>query len=332
MKQLCLQILVVSFAAFAPASSSAQQAPPLQSSLEELHVREIPKGGGSVGFGFDAFWVASSGRLTRIGSDGHGMAETLLASNGGPCREIAVGEGAVWVPDCGRGVIYKVDPASLRVKLQIDTDMFTSEGSIGVGHGAVWVITADPGERTLTRYSAATGETLAEILLPGAGSGVIVDFGSVWVTAAGKGELYQINPQTNAIASTTKLGGLPRSFASGESSIWVLNEAAGAVQRIDGRTGLLLSTIALGKPGTGRIVAGGGFVWVTTTGTILSQIDPQSNTLVRTFTSEGPGGMNCQGGIRYGGGFIWLAGFRLQRVQPPAAGTFQRNGRLATPP
>jgi virginiamycin B lyase len=332
MKQLCFSILMsVSFVAFDPPTSSAQDAPPFQSSYDELDVREIPKGGGSVGFGFNAFWVASAGRLTRIGSDGHDMAETILASSGGPCRGVAVGEGAVWVPDCGRGLIYKVDPASMRVTLEIDTDMFTSEGSIGVGHGAVWVVTADPGERTLTRYSAATGETLAEILLPGAGTGVIVDFGSVWVTAAGKGELYQIDPQMNAIVSTAKLGGLPRSFTSGEGSIWVLNEASGAVQRIDGRTGLLLSTIAVGKPGTGDIVAGGGFVWVTMIGTVLSQIDPQSNTLVRTFTTEGRGGMKCQG-IKYGGGSIWLAGFRLQRVQAPEAGTSRTKSPSAISP
>jgi streptogramin lyase len=325
MKQLCLPILMaVGFVALTPPALPAQEALPLEISFGELDVREIPKGGRFVGFGFDAFWVASAGRLTRIAADDDSMTETLLASSGGPCRGVATGEGAVWVPDCGSGTIYKVDPESLRVTLQIETDMFSSEGSIGVGHGAVWVVTTDPGERTLTRYSAATGEKLAEILLPGAGSGVIVDFGSVWVTAAGKGELYQIDPQSNAIASTTKLGGLPRFFTSGEGSIWVLNEASGAVQRIDGRTGHLVSTIAVGKPESGDITAGGGFVWVTMTGTILSQIDPNSNRIVRTFASDALG-WRCWG-IRYGGGSIWLIGSPLQRVQPPTAGTSKTNG------
>ena len=324
MKQLCLPILMaVSFVVLSQVTSVAQEAPPLQSSFAELDVREVPKGARHVGFGFDAFWVASAGRLTRIEADGEGMSETLLASSGGPCRGVAIGEGAVWVPDCGSGTIYKVDPVSLRVRLQIETDMFSSEGSIGVGHGAVWVVTADPGERTLTRYSAATGEKLAEILLPGAGSGVIVDFGSVWVTAAGKRELYQVNPQVNAIASTTKLGGLPRVFTSGEGSIWVLNEGLGAVQRIDGRTGLLVATIAVGKPGLGDITAGGGFIWVTMTGAILSQIDPSSNTMVRTFTSDSLGWRKW--GIRYGGGSIWLVGSPLQRVQLPKPDTSKTN-------
>jgi hypothetical protein len=65
-------------------------------------------------------------------------------------------------------------------------------------------------------------------------------------------------------------------------------------------------------------------------GTILSQIDPQSNTLVRTFTTEGPGG-KCQG-IKYGGGSIWLAGFRLQRVQAPEASTSRTKGPSAISP
>ena len=83
------------------------------------------------------------------------------------CRDIGIGEGAVWVPDCGKGVIFKVDPGSERVVLTLSVEMFTNEGSIGVGEGAVWVMTPERGGKTLTRLNAATGDVEATIALPG---------------------------------------------------------------------------------------------------------------------------------------------------------------------
>jgi hypothetical protein len=41
--------------------------------------------------------------------------------------------------------------------------------------------------------------------------------------------------------------------------------------------------------------------------------------------------MKCQG-IKYGGGSIWLAGFRLQRVQAPEAGTSRTKSPSAISP
>ena len=80
--------------------------------------------------------------------------------------------------------ILKVDPQSNSVVLSITTNFFGSRGSIGVGEGAVWVITFDDHDKTLTRYNAFSGAEEARIALPRAGKGVLVAHGSVWVTAS----------------------------------------------------------------------------------------------------------------------------------------------------
>ena len=49
--------------------------------------------------------------------------------------------------------------------------MFGGQGSIGVGEGAVWVVTAEDRDRTLTRYSASSGAEEAKIALPRPGKG-----------------------------------------------------------------------------------------------------------------------------------------------------------------
>ena len=183
---------------------------------------------------------------------------------------MGIGEGAVWVPATGRGLILKVDPIANKLIQTIEAKMLDPEGSIGVGEGGVWVLTAaeagDTADRNLTRYNPKSGAIDAIIPLPSYSAGVVVDFGSVWVTGHGRGELYRIDPQSNTIVSTLKLHEGPRFIASGEGSIWVLNHSDGTVQRIDGKTGELLATIETGLsfPNLrgGDIVCGGGYVWV----------------------------------------------------------------------
>ena len=122
------------------------------------------------------------------------------------------------------------------------------EGSIGVGEGAIWVVTEEDDHKYLTRFNAGTGAEEAKISLPG-GIGVVVDYGYVWVTDEKEGELYRIDPRTNSIASATPLHGNPRFITSGEGSVWVLNQSDGTVQRVDGRTGEVAATIETGGPG-----------------------------------------------------------------------------------
>ena len=289
---------------------------PQKIAIGDLMVRQIDKGGEFLGFGFDALWVASAGRLTRVDAATTAITDLVLEHSGGPCRNIGIGEGAVWVPDCGSGTVYKVDQAGNSMVLKIAADMFSREGSIGVGEGAVWVVTADAGERTLTRFDAVTGASLAEIRLPGSSSGVVVAYGSVWVTATAKGELYRIDPATNKVRSVIKLGGNPKFLVSEQGSIWVFNEAFGTVQRVDGATGQITATIEAGGPGTGDISAGGGSIWVSSAGLGLGQIDPAQNRVIRAYEFERLYS-KCFG-MRFGAGALWFIASRLYRVQLPS--------------
>jgi len=294
-------------------------APGLSSAAEEVPAdklviqAKIPKGGDFMGFGFDSLWIVSGLKLVRVSAADNSAAEIELPGTIGKYRGIAVGEGAVWVPDVGAETVYKIDPASNTVVGTFPTFMLGSEGSVGAGEGAVWLTTADDHDKTLIRYNAATGAEEARIALPGPGIGVVVDFGSVWVTGYQKNELYRVDPKTNAVIVTIKLHERPRFIASGENSIWVLNQGDGTVQRVDGKTGELLATIETGLSGNGGdIVCGGGYVWVTMPGTPVAQIDPGTNTLIRAFR-----GGTMGDAIRYGADSLWVSGSAIHRIQPP---------------
>ena len=164
---------------------------------------------------------------------------------------LAVGEGAVWLPDHGRSMIYKIDPGTNRVVMEIPAGPFSGNGrqdrswdKLAVGEGSVWAIISN---NELRRYSATDGTPEAAVSLPSSSSGVIVAFGSVWVTRTENDELYRIDPKTNQIAGTIELHSDPRAN----------NEGDGTDQRIDGKSGDVVATIDTGAIGKGSIAVGG---------------------------------------------------------------------------
>jgi virginiamycin B lyase len=274
---------------------------------------EIPRSGDFMGFGFDSLWMMSGRRLVRVNAADNSFIDIEVNSRG-QHRPPVIGEGAVWVAASGIDKLLKIDPATNKLVQEIPAQMFYNEGSIGVGEGGVWVLTAARGsDSDLTRFNPATGAVDARIALPANSAGVVVDFGSVWVTGYAKGELYRIDPKTNSLVSTVKLHTYPRFIASGENSIWVLNQSDGTVQRVDGMTGELQATIETGLKGSGGdIICGGGYVWINMFGTPVGQIDPKTNTFVRAFKGGGMGDA-----IRYGAGSLWVSGSAIHRIEPP---------------
>ena len=286
----------------------------------------ISRSGFSMGFGFDSLWLMSDGHLVRVNAaDNTTVDIDIPVSEAGAAltendkyRGIAVGEGAVWVPDMGSSTIYKVDPDSNKVVLKIHTDIFGGQGSIGVGAGAIWVVTFDNHDKTLTRYNSKSGAEEAKIALPYPCRGVTVGNGYVWVTAASRKELYRIDPLTNRIASTTMLHGASHIVASGEGSIWIAYDTEGLVERIDAKTGDVAATIKTGPTdmeSDGDIATGGGFIWVITRGSIVARIDPTNN-LARGQFQPKPG-LIAGRRIRYGGGSLWISGNSIFRIKPP---------------
>jgi streptogramin lyase len=268
-------------------------------------------------FGFNSLWMMTGPKLIRVNADDNTITDFWIAGATGEVRGIAIGEDAVWLPDAGNQHIYKFDPKSNTVVMKTFADMYGRDGTIGVGEGSIWAITVN--DRLLERLDPESGGVQAAISLPSAGAGVLVDYGSVWVTAPLTGELIRIDPATNAVSDTVRLhsgprimNSSPRALTSGEGSVWVLIDGDATVLRVDGRSGGLLATIKLGHSSSwGDITIGGGYVWVTMPGMPVAQIDPKRNEVVRRFVGQHK--IACAG-IRFGGGSLWLPG---SRVRPP---------------
>jgi virginiamycin B lyase len=286
----------------------------------------IPRGGFSMEVGFDALWMMSDGRLVRVDTADNSVTDIELPGGDGPSlvagmdqyRDLAVGEGGVWVPEMASSTIHKVDPSTGKVVLSIPSDMFGSIGSIGVGDGSVWVITFDNHNRTLTRYDADDGGVMAQVALPRPSVGVLYADDSVWVTAASAPELYWIDPQANELVATISIEAPTHILAAGAGALWLAFNNKGLVQRIDASTGAVVATIETGASdmvNDGDIAAGGGFVWVINRSSVIARVDPAGNTAAGLFRP--PPGTIMGRRIRYGAESLWISGRSIFRVERP---------------
>ena len=180
-----------------------------------------------------------------------------------------------------------------------------------MGEASVWAICGS-GE-TLKRFAATNGNQQAAITLPGRGFGVLVAFGSVWVTSPVNDELYRIDPVRNTVTATTELNSRPRFMTASEGSIWAFNDGDGSVQRINAADGKVMASIPTGTPGKGTITNGGGYVWASTRSSPIIQIDPRTNAIQRKYHVL----IEEYGTLRYAGSSLWLSGSSVRRIRAP---------------
>lgn len=289
-------------------------------------VAVIPRSVVHIAFAHDALWGVGDGRLVRVDPATDTVTDIALppAPEGVSLmdaeryRGLAVGEGAVWVPDLAASAIYRVDAAGKAVTLTIPTDIFGSAGSIGVGEGSVWVLGFADRNRTLLRYDAGTGEEIARIALPAAGIGVLAAHGWVWVSAEHDAEIYRIDPAKNAVAGTAALGASSTLLAASDGAVWVWRDIDGTLQRIDPATGTVTATIDTGTSdpeSDGDVAAGGGFIWTVNRAGTVVRVDPEAATVAGTFKL--PTGALPGRRLRYGAGSLWMSGAEIRRIAPP---------------
>jgi DNA-binding beta-propeller fold protein YncE len=154
---------------------------------------------------------------------------------------------------------------------------------------------------------------------------------AVWVPNTGDGTVSKIDPQTNNVVATLKIGNqlafykrdcegkgsvhsfmvtsfhvrdcdLPSTLAGGAGSLWVAKNDDQAVWRIDPRNGRVLAKIPVGLVPFDMAASDNG-IWVTGYWTDqLVRIDPSSNTVTaRLILPDGPSG------IAIADGAVWVA-------------------------
>jgi streptogramin lyase len=180
-------------------------------------------------------------------------------------QEIAVGEGAVWVTvndfdPSERWFVARVDPATSHVTDEIEV---TEAHDVAVGAGAVWVTGRDRELGPAVFRIDATSRAMSAIIPLDCGrchaDQIVADDGAVWLSASvdypRSGQVIQIDPSSNSVATRTTLPGDPRDLVIGEGGVWVYSlthftkqsVAGGTIYRLDPVTGEVVASLLEGR-------------------------------------------------------------------------------------
>jgi len=126
--------------------------------------------------------------------------------------------------------------------------------------------------------------------------------------------LQRIDPKTNKLLATIRVGPRPSSITVGEDAVWVTSEDDQTVSRIDPKTDRLSLTSAAGADPI-HVAAGEGAVWVSNRADkTLIRFDPRTLKIVQTFL---PDASRYCGPAAVGEGAVWVAASAgLTRVSP----------------
>src|SRR5262249_39766716 len=153
MRWLCAILIFLDFGLASLRDAQADQQGENRT-IDELSVAAaIPRKGDFMAWGFDALWmmmdetaVHENGKwksigpyLVRVDGKTNQVEDNEIPGASASVRGLATGEGAVWIPDARTEQIFKFDPVTKKVVLTIPVSFSGTEGSIGVGEGAVWI-------------------------------------------------------------------------------------------------------------------------------------------------------------------------------------------------
>lgn len=126
-------------------------------------------------------------------------------------------------------------------------------------------------------------------------------FGSLWVANYGSATLSRVDPATNKVTGTVKVGAGPCGLAAGPGAIWVDGYGTDTVERVDPRTLKRTRSIPAG-PGVWDVAFDGRYVWAddNSNGTVV-KIDPRRNAVVRRFHTGG-----SPTGLAVAAGSLWV--------------------------
>lgn len=262
-----------------------------------------------------AVWVTNTGRIEKL--EHTSAVPVASVPMPAPTGVMAFGFGSVWVANGSDTSLYRVDPMSLRVIATIPTGLADPGGELSVATGfeSVWLLTDPSG--VLSRVAPLTNQVVAQIEVAPSSFAAACGCGAVWVTNTGvadtdrDGTVQRIDPNTNAVVETITVGRTPRFLTTGEGAVWVLNQGDGSVSRIDPESNRVIATIAVpgAAGGGGDIDAGAGRVWVRTTNTLLSVIDPTKNAVTEQFGPPAGSGAVC-----VADGLVWVTAHDIETV------------------
>lgn len=166
---------------------------------------------------------------------------------------------------------------------------------------AVWVTSSSANH--VVRLDAKTSQPGVIVNVAKPCSGLVVDFGSLWIPSCGDHSLVRVDAAAGTLQATIAAGPADSEggICSGAGSIWMVVSKESDLVRIDPSANKVTATIRLPK-GSFNPVFARGSVWISSnTGGTLVRVDPGTNSVIGE-SQVGPGPRF----LTVGAGSIWV--------------------------
>lgn len=248
----------------------------------------------------DAIYVASKAKNELVRVDPKSDKAESIVTVADTCGGMLHAFGSLWVPDCTKHALTRVDVKGRKTTASIGTTVADVGHSLSAGADSVWLLADE--KTTLVRIDPENNRAVAEVRLPAECTSLVFGEEALWVTCPKEDKLLRVDPKTNLVAERIDIAKGPTDAVVSNGSIWVLCRKDGQVVRVDPKTNKTAATIDLNIPNLqGTITAGEGYVWVSAAGFPISRIDPANDKVAQQFTGDA-GNM-----IVVGAGSVWLA-------------------------
>jgi YVTN family beta-propeller protein len=220
---------------------------------KSTHVGRFPM---EVAVGARSAWVADSASDEVSEVDVHtGRLRRTIAVGDQPSG-IAFSAGAVWVVCTGDGRLFRIDPTSGHVVARIPIGPPPNDiAAIAAGPSGLWVTSLD----RVLRISPETN-TIATSVPVRAPTALAVGPHAVWIASMDYGRVTRIDPRSDAIDGSFRVGHGPSGVALGMHRLWVLDNTDSTVAELDPQSGRTLARVNIG-PHSYDLAAGGDAVW-----------------------------------------------------------------------
>lgn len=180
-----------------------------------------------------------------------------------------------------------IEHSMTEIKPDVEFAVSGNPDWMAVTEDAVWVTSSEVNQ--VVRLDAKINKQDVVIRVEKPCSGLVVDFGSLWIPSCGAHTLVRANSKTGAIEATIAAGPADSEggITTGVGSVWIVVSASGELDRIDAATNAVVARISIPKGSFNPIFADGS-VWVTgNEGNVLVRVDPVLNRVVSS-TQIGP--------------------------------------------
>lgn len=166
---------------------------------------------------------------------------------------------------------------------------------------AIWV--AVSGMNRVVSLDAATNQAGATVTVAEPCSGLLADFGSLWVPSCKDHSVVRVDAKTGALQAVIDAGPADSEggICSGAGSVWIVASKESDLLRIDPTSNRVIAHIHL-PPGSFNPVFANDSIWVSSnTGGTLVRVNPRTNTMM-SETPVGP----LPRFLTVGAGSVWV--------------------------